>query len=151
MRSLIRRVFSSSVEVNSQIVGQINQGIVVYIAFQKNDIEADLEWSANKILGLRVFEDQDRKMNFSVLQNNYELLLVSQFTLFGSVKKGFRPSFNDAASTELAQVQYLKFIKIIKNKFKGKLATGEFGKDMKINSAEDGPVTIWLDSQSKAY
>ena len=102
MRSLIRRVFSSSVEVNSQIVGQINQGIVVYIAFQKNDIEADLEWSANKILGLRVFEDQDRKMNFSVLQNNYELLLVSQFTLFGSVKKGFRPSFNDAASTGIS-------------------------------------------------
>ena len=89
--------------------------------------------------------------DYSISDKNFGLLIVSQFTLFGSLKKGFRPSFNKAASPEFAQAQYWKFIKIIKSQFSGHLALGLFGKDMKINSTDDGPVSLWLDSKEKSY
>jgi D-tyrosyl-tRNA(Tyr) deacylase len=104
-----------------------------------------------KILGLRVFEDDAHKMSYSLLDKQFDLLIISQFTLFGSLKKGFRPSFNRAAPPEFAHEKYHQFIKIIKDQFSGHVATGEFGKDMQISSIDDGPISLWLDSRNKSY
>ena len=151
MRALVRRVLSASVMINKKTVGQINQGLVVYLGIHKDDLFYDLEWIAKKVLGLRVFEDDLGKMDFSILDQEYELLLISQFTLFASLHKGFRPSFNHAASSTFAVSKYCEFIQLIKQKFTGHLATGEFGADMKIQSIDDGPVSLWLDSKAKNY
>jgi len=137
--------------INEKPGGQINQGLVVYLAIHKDDDIEDLEWIAKKVLGLRVFEDDLGKMDFSILDQEYELLLISQFTLFASLHKGFRPSFNHAASSTFAVSKYCEFIQLIKQKFTGHLATGEFGADMKIQSIDDGPVSLWLDSKAKNY
>ena len=151
MRALVRRVLSASVMINKKTVGQINQGLVVYLGIHKDDLFYDLEWIAKKVLGLRVFTDDQGKMNLSIKDREYELLLISQFTLFGSLQKGFRPSFNHAAPPGLAVSKYREFIQLIKQKFTGHFATGEFGADMKIQSIDDGPVSLWLDSKAKNY
>ena len=151
MRALVRRVLHATVKVENKVVGQINQGMIVYMGIHNCDLDDDLNWMTKKILGLRIFEDDSHKMNYSISDKNFGLLIVSQFTLFGSLKKGFRPSFNKAASPEFAQAQYWKFIKIIKSQFSGHIALGLFGKDMKINSTDDGPVSLWLDSKEKSY
>jgi D-tyrosyl-tRNA(Tyr) deacylase len=151
MRALVRRVLSASVLINDQSVGQIKQGLILYLAIHQDDCVDDLEWIAKKVLGLRVFEDEQGKMNLSIMDNQYELLLISQFTLFGSLKKGSRPSFHNAAIPHFALEEYRKFIQIIRNNFSGHLATGEFGADMQIQSIDDGPVTLWLDSKAKNY
>jgi D-aminoacyl-tRNA deacylase len=151
MRALVRRVLSATVSVNSKTVGEINRGLLVYLAIHKDDEDSDLGWISQKILGMRVFEDDAKKMNISLVEKEYELLVISQFTLFGSLRKGFRPSFNNAATPEFAVGQYRKFLQIIKEKSKGKVASGEFGADMKILSIDDGPVTLWLDSKDKNY
>ena len=98
-----------------------------------------------------IFDDDLGKMDFSILDQEYELLLISQFTLFASLHKGFRPSFNHAASPTFAVSKYCEFIQLIKQKFTGHIATGEFGADMKIQSIDDGPVSLWLDSKAKNY
>jgi len=151
MRSLIRRVQKASVEVDSKTTGQIKKGLVAYIAICVNDVDVDLLWMSKKILGLRVFEDDARKMSYSLSDKKFDLLLISQFTLFGSLKKGFRPSFNRAAPPSFAQEKYLQFIKVIREQFNGHIATGEFGKDMQISSIDDGPVSLWLDSKNRSY
>ncbi|MBT3666088.1 MAG: D-tyrosyl-tRNA(Tyr) deacylase [Opitutae bacterium] len=151
MRALIRRVLCASVKVDSQTVGQIGQGLAIYVGFHMTDIDEDLHWMSKKLLGLRIFEDDTNKMNYSVSDKKFDLLIISQFTLFGSLKKGFRPSFNQAASTEVAYRKYYEFIKIINSQFIGHIAEGEFGKDMQISSIDDGPVSIWLDSRNKSY
>ena len=151
MRSLIRRVQKASVEVDSKTTGQIKKGLVAYIAICVNDVDVDLLWMSKKILGLRVFEDDARKMSYSLSDKKFDLLLISQFTLFGSLKKGFRPSFNRAAPPSFAQEKYLQFIKVIREQFNGHIATGEFGKDMQISSIDDGPVSVWLDSKNRSY
>jgi D-tyrosyl-tRNA(Tyr) deacylase len=151
MRSLIRRVHRAAVEVESEIIGQINQGLVVCVGIYVNDLEDDLYWMSKKILGLRVFDDDAHKMSYSLLDKQFDLLIISQFTLFGSLKKGFRPSFNRAAPPEFAHEKYHQFIKIIKDQFSGHVATGEFGKDMQISSIDDGPISLWLDSRNKSY
>ena len=151
MRALVRRVLSASVMINKKTVGQINQGLVVYLGIHKDDLIYDLEWIAKKVIGLRAFPDDQGKMNLSIKDREYELLLISQFTLFGSLQKGFRPSFNHAAPPGFAVSKYREFIQLIKQKFTGHLATGEFGADMKIQSIDDGPVSLWLDSKAKNY
>jgi len=151
MRSLIRRVQKASVEVDSKTTGQIKKGLVAYIAICVNDVDVDFLWMSKKILGLRVFEDDARKMSYSLSDKKFDLLLISQFTLFGSLKKGFRPSFNRAAPPSFAQEKYLQFIKVIREQFNGHIATGEFGKDMQISSIDDGPVSVWLDSKNRSY
>jgi len=151
MRALVRRVLSATVSVNSKTVGEINRGLLVYLAVHKDDEDSDLGWISQKILGMRVFEDDAKKMNISLVEKEYELLVISQFTLFGSLRKGFRPSFNNAATPEFAVGQYRKFLQIIKEKSKGKVASGEFGADMKILSIDEGPVSLWLDSKEKNY
>ena len=151
MRSFIRRVQEASVEIDSKKMGQIEKGLVAYIAISVGDDENDLHWMSKKILGLRVFEDNARKMSYSLSDKKFDLLIISQFTLFGSLKKGFRPSFNRAAPPEFAHEKYLQFIKVIREQYNGHVATGEFGKDMQISSIDDGPVSLWLDSKDRIY
>ena len=150
MRLLVRRVESARVEVADCIVGKINQGMTVYIGIENDDEIADLEWGVKKILGLRIFEDADGKMNLPIGEK-MGILVVSQFTLLANLKKGFCPSFNRAAPPSLAVSRYHRFIEVLENSFTGVVQTGRFGAHMKIELLEDGPVTIWLDSKDKNY
>lgn len=150
MRLLVRRIYSANVEVADSIVGQINEGLVVYIGLEKIDQVADLEWGSKKVLGLRIFDDEEGKMNLPIA-DEMGILVVSQFTLCGNLKKGYRPSFNHAAPPSIAISLYEKFLEILGNSFGGHLQTGKFGAHMKIAMKENGPVTIWLDSQNKSY
>lgn len=131
-------------------VGHIGRGLAIYIGIEMEDQIPDLEWGSKKALGLRIFDDQEGKINLPI---NHEMgiLVISQFTLFGNLKKGYRPSFNKAASPSLAFSHYEKFLEILGNSFSGNLQSGKFGAEMKIEMKEDGPVTIWLDSQNKSY
>ena len=151
MRALVRRVLSASVMVDSQIVAEIDQGLAVYIGFHITDVDDDLYWMSKKILGLRIFEDDTHNMNHSIAEKTFDLLIISQFTLFGSLKKGFRPSFNRAAKSDIAHEKYHQFINILNSRFHGNIAEGKFCKDMEISSTDDGPVSIWLDSMNKSY
>ena len=119
MRALVRRVLSATVSVNCKTVGEINRGLLVYLAVHKDDEDSDLGWISQKVLGMRIFEDDAKKMNISLVEREYELMVISQFTLFGSLRKGFRPSFNNAATPEFAVGQYRKFLQVLKEKFKG--------------------------------
>tara|TARA_B100000242_G_C42950626_1_gene440794 strand:+ start:334 stop:786 length:453 start_codon:yes stop_codon:yes gene_type:complete len=150
LRLLIRRVDSANVKVAGSITGQIKKGLVVYVGIEKDDEISDLEWGVKKTLGLRIFDDSDGKMNLPI---NYKMgiLVVSQFTLHGNLKKGYRPSFNRAAVSNLACPLYNKFIDMIGESFDGAVKNGKFGAHMKIALQEDGPVTIWLDSKNKNY
>ena len=151
MRALLRRVLSASVSVNDLVVGKIGPGLVLYLAVHKDDGQSDLDWVVKKIVGLRVFEDGQKKMNLSLVDTGLELLLISQFTLYGSMFKGYRPSFNESASPQKARMLYRNFINSITTHLPNRLATGEFGQDMKIQSIDDGPVSIWIDSKAKNY
>lgn len=150
MRLLVRRVEDAKVEVNELIVGQIGAGLAVYVGIEMNDCQNDIEWSVKKIIGLRIFDDSDGKMNLPV-SSQMGLLIVSQFTLWGNLKKGYRPSFNRAAPPEFAESFYGSFLSSLRNSFPGDLQSGKFGAQMRIELHEDGPVTIWLDSKDKNY
>jgi len=147
MRVIIQRVNKASVEIEQQIYSQINKGLLVLLAFENEDIEEDLEWLVNKISNLRIFNDQDGKMNLSTKDVKGEILLVSQFTLYASTKKGNRPSFINSAKPDIAIPLYKKFIKLMSIKINTK--TGKFGADMKISLENDGPVTIFIDSKNR--
>lgn len=141
---------TASVQVAGSVTGQINHGLLVYIGIEKMDQVADLEWGSKKVLGLRIFDDHEGKMNLPI-RDDMGILVVSQFTLCGNLKKGYRPSFNKASPPSIAISLYEKFLEILDNSFCGDLETGEFGAHMNIEMKEDGPVTIWLDSQNKSY
>tara|TARA_B100001093_G_C26199629_1_gene747377 strand:+ start:175 stop:606 length:432 start_codon:yes stop_codon:yes gene_type:complete len=142
---------SASVSVEGLDVGEIGPGLVLYLGLHEEDDQSDLGWLVKKIVGLRVFEDGQKKMNLSLLDTGLELLLISQFTLYGSLLKGYRPSFNQSASPQKARMLYGNFVRSITKLMPNRLATGEFGKDMKIQSIDDGPVSIWLDSKARNY
>ena len=150
MRALVRRVLNADVKVDGTVIGAIGPGLVVYLGVEEDDEEADLLWLVKKILGLRIFDDAEGLMN-RPLPADHGILVISQFTLFGNVKKGSRPSFNRAAKPEKGENFYLRCIDLIKANFTGKLEKGRFGADMKISSVDDGPVTIWLDSRNRNY
>lgn len=141
---------TASVRVAGSVTGQINHGLLVYIGIEKMDQVSDLAWGSKKVLGLRIFDDHEGKMNLPI-RDDMGILVVSQFTLCGNLKKGYRPSFNKAAPPSIAISLYEKFLEILGNSFCGDLETGEFGAHMNIEMKEDGPVTIWLDSQNKSY
>ncbi len=141
MKAVVQRVKSASVKVDNKITGQIQQGLLVYLGVSKDDKEKDVDFFVNKIANLRIFDDKEGKMNLSVLSLNYEILLVSQFTLYGNVKKGFRPSFQEAASPEKANYLYELFIQKLKQTGL-KIRTGVFQAMMDVQSINDGPVTI---------
>lgn len=146
MRAVIQRVTSSSVTVDNQIIGEIKNGLNVLIGICNDDTIEDLQYVADKIINLRIFHDENDKMNLCIQDVKGELLIISQFTLYGDCRKGRRPNFMQAKGGEEAIVLYEKFVDIIK-KSGLKVETGEFGADMKVQINNDGPVTILLDSK----
>jgi len=150
VRALVRRVSRASVKVEEQVVGQIDQGLLIYLGIHQDDEPTDLDWLIQKILGLRIFEDEDGKMNLSILPEQ-GILLISQFTLFGNLKKGYRSSFNRAANPKKGKEFFDLFQSKLGGLFKRNLASGVFGADMKIEAIDEGPVTIWIDSQERNY
>lgn len=145
MRAVVQRVTYSSVEVEGFIVGEINKGFNVLLGISKDDTEEDMKYIKDKIINLRVFSDENDKMNLSLLDIKGELLLISQFTLYGDARKGRRPNFMNALGGEEAKKFYDKFIEMMKETGL-KVETGIFGADMKVDIKNDGPVTILLDS-----
>lgn len=148
MRAVVQRVTYSSVEVNGEIVGEINNGFNVLLGISKDDTEEDMKYIKEKIINLRVFSDENDKMNLSLLDIKGELLLISQFTLYGDARKGRRPNFMNALGGEEAKRFYDKFIEMMKETGL-KIETGIFGADMEVDIKNDGPVTILLDSSKQ--
>ena len=146
MRAVVQRVRKSSVKVNGEVVGEISKGINVLIGITKDDNEEDLKYIKDKIFNLRIFSDADDKMNLSVKNIKGELLIISQFTLYGDSRKGRRPSFIEALGGEEAVKLYNSFIEQCKTEGL-KIQTGEFGADMEVEIINDGPVTLLLDSK----
>jgi D-tyrosyl-tRNA(Tyr) deacylase len=148
MRALIQRVSEASVKVDDEILGRIDNGLLVLLGVEKEDSEEDSDWLIKKIINMRIFSDQDGKMNNSLLDVSGHLLIVSQFTLHASTKKGNRPSFIKAATPALAKSMYERFIHDCRQ-FVSKVETGQFAADMKVTLINDGPVTIWIDSKNR--
>ena len=145
MRAVVQRVTYSSVEVDGVIVGEINKGFNVLLGISKEDTEEDMKYIKDKIINLRIFSDENDKMNLSLLDIQGELLLISQFTLYGDARKGRRPNFMNALGGEEAKNFYDKFVEMMKETGL-KVETGIFGANMKVDIKNDGPVTILLDS-----
>jgi D-tyrosyl-tRNA(Tyr) deacylase len=149
MRVVIQRVSKSTVTINKNTTRSINHGLLVLAGFEDSDCKNDLEWISAKIVKLRIFNDEDGIMNKSVMDYNGDIMLVSQFTLHASTKKGNRPSYIKASKPETAIPLYQNFISILKNDLGKEIITGEFGADMKVELINDGPVTIIMDSKNK--
>jgi len=147
VRVVLQRVQRAEVRVEGRVTGKIGPGFVVLAGFSPTDTDASLAWMAEKILGLRVFADDQGKMNRDLAETNGSLLVVSQFTLYGDASKGRRPSFIDAAPPNLAIPLYEKFVALLKEKAAGKIPveTGEFGAMMDVELVNDGPVTLILE------
>ena len=145
MKTVLQRVSRASVHVNGEIIGSINHGLVVLLGIHQNDSEKEIEWMCNKILNLRIFEDEEGKMNRSVTDVEGGILIVSQFTLYGTLKKGTRPGFTDAAKPETAIPLYEKTIQYLRNNSSLRIETGEFGAMMQVDLINNGPVTIILE------
>lgn len=145
MRAVVQRVISSSLSIDGKVYSEINKGFMVLVGITNGDTEKDIRAMAEKIIKLRVFEDENGKMNLSLNDVGGELQLVSQFTLYANCKEGNRPAFIDAARPEVAIPLYEKFIEDCKELTPNKVVTGVFGADMKINLVNDGPVTIMLE------
>ena len=149
MRVVIQRVSQSNVKVSGEVIGKINEGLMVLVSFVDEDNDTDLDWMTKKIINLRIFKDDEGKMNRSVQDIGGDILLISQFTLHGSTKKGNRPSFIKAAKPDFANVMYERFIKVLEQSLGKEIQTGEFGGDMKVSLVNDGPTTIIIDSKDK--
>jgi len=149
MKILIQRVKHSKCTVNGKEISKIGQGILVFVGIINDDTTEDIEWLANKMVNLRIFNDEDGVMNKSCIEIGGEIMIISQFTLHARTKKGNRPSYVDAAKPEISEPLYNKFIETV-NSLTGKTsATGIFGADMKIELLNDGPVTIIIDSKNR--
>ena len=144
MRALIQRAKRGEVRVAGNVIGKIGHGAVVLVGFTHTDSEEQLSWMADKIVGLRIFADDEDKMNRSILESGGDLLVVSQFTLYGDAVKGRRPSFIDAARPEQAIPLYERFLSLLRGRGVT-VATGEFGAMMEVELVNDGPVTLWLE------
>jgi D-tyrosyl-tRNA(Tyr) deacylase len=145
MIAIVQRVIKSSVEVDGKIVGEIRKGVNILLGVAEEDTEEDVNKLVNKIVYLRMFEDENKKMNYSLLDINGEALIISQFTLLANLKKGRRPSFEYAAKPDKAKALYEKFVEEFSKYVK--VQTGVFGADMKVYILNDGPVTFILDSK----
>ncbi len=145
MRAVIQRVSSASVTVDSETTGEIRAGLLVLLGIHKDNTEAEIKWMADKIINLRVFEDDNGKMNLSLVDTGGSMLVVSQFTLYGDCRKGRRPGYSNAAPPEQAEVQYLQFIDTVIQK-NVVTASGRFQAHMDVELVNDGPVTLLLDS-----
>ena len=150
MRVVLQRVSEASVKIEGQIKGQINQGFLILLGIENTDTSSDVEWLVNKVSNMRVFSDEEDKMNLSIQQvSGGAFLVISQFTLHASIKKGNRPSFIKAARPDTAIPLYEEFVELLALRSGLPVETGEFGADMKVHLINDGPVTIIMDSQNK--
>lgn len=149
MKTTIQRVSEASVTVNGEIVGAIQTGLLVLLGVEDADEQADIDWLTQKISALRIFPDEQGLMNKSVSDVNGEVLVISQFTLFASTKKGTRPSFTKAGKPDFAKTMCDRFIQALSNKIDTPVASGIFGADMKVALINDGPVTINIDTKNK--
>ncbi len=149
MRIVIQRVTEASVKVEGEITGQIGLGLLVLVGIEEIDTQQDIDWLSGKLVNLRIFEDENGVMNKSLLDVKGEVLIVSQFTLHASTKKGNRPSYVRAAKPDFSVPMYEAFVQKVENDLGKKVQTGRFGADMKVALLNDGPVTICIDSQHK--
>ncbi|MDO5027535.1 MAG: D-aminoacyl-tRNA deacylase [Tissierellia bacterium] len=149
MRAIVQKVQSASVSIDGKIHSQISEGLLVFLAVHQDDQDKDLDYIVDKIVNMRIFHDENNKMNKSILDQAGQILLVSQFTLYGDIRKGRRPSFTESAGHEKANFYYQELAKKLKDKV-AIVKTGVFAADMKVALVNDGPVTIQLDS-NKLY
>jgi len=149
MRTVIQRVLQASVTIGEVIKSSIKNGLLIFVGIEDEDNEDDIKWLSNKIVNLRIFDDENRIPNIPVKDTGGDILLVSQFTLHASTKKGNRPSYLKASKAEVAVPLYEKFIDQLEKDLGKKIFTGEFGADMKVSLINDGPVTIWIDTKNK--
>lgn len=149
MRAVIQRVQKAAVLINKEVFGSINQGLLVLLGIEDADSQEDINWLSAKIINLRIFNDSHGVMNISLLENNTDLLLVSQFTLHGSTRKGNRPSYIRASKPDIAIPIYEKMISQLESDLGKKIQTGVFGADMQVELVNDGPVTIIIDTKQK--
>lgn len=149
MICVIQRVSEASVTIGNNIRGQIGRGLVVLAGIEDADNADDIDWLSNKIVNLRIFDDDAGVMNISVKENGGDILLISQFTLHASIKKGNRPSYIRAAKPDIAIPLYMKLIEVLQRDLGKQIETGEFGADMQVSLVNDGPVTIIADSKNK--
>jgi D-tyrosyl-tRNA(Tyr) deacylase len=149
MRAVIQRVSQASVTVEGTIIGQIQRGLMVLVGIVNEDDNADIEWLSNKIIQMRIFDDENGVMNKSLIEVGGAILLVSQFTLHASTKKGNRPSYIAAAKPEVSIPLYEAMIQQLQKDLGTSIQTGKFGADMKVALINDGPVTITIDSKNK--
>jgi len=148
MRTIIQRVSEASVTIDGVIKSSIKKGLLVLAGFEEADTPQDIEWTANKLVNLRIFDDENDQMNLSVKDVQGDIIIVSQFTLFALTKKGNRPSFIRAAKPDIAIPLYENFVQHVTTLLGKPVGTGEFGADMKVALINDGPVTIQIDSKS---
>ncbi len=149
MRLLIQRVREASVTIEGEVRSQIGQGLLVLVGIEEADGDEDIEWLAGKLLRLRIFDDEQGVMNLDVQQVGGELLIVSQFTLFASTRKGNRPSYIRSAGEAISRPLYERFVRRVEELSGRAVGTGEFGADMQVTLVNDGPVTIWIDSRNR--
>ncbi len=149
MRIVVQRAKNAKVEIGGQISGQIEHGLVILLGIESEDDSEDIEWLVNKLNNLRIFNDADGKMNLSIQDIKGSFLVISQFTLHASTKKGNRPSYIKAANPDMAIPLYEQFIQELKDISNLSVETGEFGADMQVSLVNDGPVTIIMDSKNK--
>ncbi len=149
MRIVVQRVSEASVRIKNEIKGEINQGYMILLGIEHEDDKEDADWLIKKIIGMRIFSDMDNKMNLSIKDVNGEFLIISQFTLHASTKKGNRPSYIKAARPEQAIPLYEYFLEELEKNSQLKVRSGEFGADMQVQLINDGPVTISIDSKKR--
>lgn len=149
MKAVIQRVTQASVTIENEVVASISNGLLILIGIEEADTQEDIVWLASKIANLRIFGDENGVMNWSVKDINGEIIVVSQFTLHASTKKGNRPSYIKAAKPDVAIPMYEKFVSQMEAEIEKKVQTGQFGADMKVSLLNDGPVTIIIDSKNK--
>jgi len=149
MRAVLQRVLKASVTIEEKIVSEINSGLLILLGIEVEDTIEDIEWLSKKIVNLRIFNDENGVMNNSLLDENGDAIIVSQFTLHASTKKGNRPSYIKAAKPEISIPLYQLFIADFEKQLNKKVGTGEFGADMQVSLINDGPVTICIDSKRR--
>lgn len=149
MKIVLQRVSQASVTVDSKIVADIQKGLLVLVGIEDADTQEDIDWLTGKIIKMRIFGDENDVMNCSVQDINGDIIVVSQFTLHASTKKGNRPSYIKAAKPNFAIPMYEKFVQTLEKEFEKKIQTGIFGADMKVSLLNDGPVTILIDSKNR--
>lgn len=149
MRIVIQRVSEASVSIENKIKAEIKQGLMILLGIEDSDNEEDIDWLTSKIVNLRIFDDQNGVMNKSIMDTSGDILLITQFTLHASTKKGNRPSYIKASKPNIAIPLYKKFISTLESKLGKSIGTGEFGAEMQVKLTNDGPVTICMDTKNK--